>query len=291
MPGAGTLTEERRAADGAGASGPRPAGAPRERRPAPATASARRGRALLVSAVPIVCLFLLWELTSRAGWLNATLLTPPSRALYEVWNYVITGAILPHLEASLKRGGAGLAIAIAVGIPLGLFIGSVKAVSRAASPVIEFLRQLPPLAMLPVFLLFLGLGFRAQVAIVIWAAIWPILLNTITGARGVDVRLIKAAHTLGASRRDVFLKVALPAALPMTMTGIRLGASYAFLVLVAAEMVGADSGLGFLILNNQYTFRIPQMYAAILILAALGVALNYSLMFLERRLTPWQGYT
>ena len=89
---------------------------------------------------------------------------------------------------------------------------------------------------------------------------------------------------------DVFLKVALPSALPMTMTGVRLGASYAFLVLVAAEMVGASSGLGFLVLNFQYTYRIPEMFAAILILAAFGVALNYGLLILERKLTPWTGH-
>ena len=244
----------------------------------------------LMALLPIGGLFLVWELIVRIGWFDASLLTPPSRVVPEVWNYFATGAIFPHLVASLQRGALGFAIAAAVGIPLGLFIGSVRLVSLSMSPVIEFLRQLPPLAMLPVFLLFLGLGFRAQVAIVIWAAVWPILLNTVTGARGVDERLKKAARTLGAGRRDIFLKVALPSALPTIMTGVRLGASYAFLVLVAAEMVGADSGIGFLILNNQFTFRIPQMYAAILTLAILGILLNYGLLALERRLTPWQGH-
>jgi NitT/TauT family transport system permease protein len=243
-----------------------------------------------VALVPIAGLFLLWELVVRAGWFKQELLTPPSIAIAEVWLYFASGAIFPHLGASLQRGALGFAIAAAVGVPVGLFIGSVRLVSLALSPVIEFLRQLPPLAMLPVFLLFLGLGFRAQVAIVIWAAIWPILLNTVTGAHGVDERLKKAARTLGAGRREIFLKVALPSALPTIMTGMRLGASYAFLVLVAAEMVGADSGIGFIILNNQFTFRIPQMYAAILILACLGIALNYFLLWLERRLTPWQGH-
>ena len=257
--------------------------------PAPAGSWGAAGR-LLVTLLPIGGLLLVWEMVVFVGWFKPTLLSPPSVAFPEVWNYFASGAILSHLGASLQRGALGFSIAALVGVPLGLFIGSVRLVSLAASPVIEFLRQLPPLAMLPVFLLFLGLGFRAQVAIVIWAAIWPILLNTITGARGVDERLKKAARTLGAGRRDIFLKVALPSALPTIMTGVRLGASYAFLVLVAAEMVGADSGLGFLILNNQYTFKIPQMYAAILILALLGVILNYGLIALERYLTPWRGH-
>jgi NitT/TauT family transport system permease protein len=245
---------------------------------------------LTVTLLPIVCFFLIWEAAVQLGLVKAALLSPPSVAIPALVDYFTTGDIFPHLWASLQRGGTGFLIAAAVGVPLGLIIGSLKVVARALTPVIEFLRQLPPLAMLPVFLLFLGLGFRAQLGIVIWASIWPILLNTITGAQAVDPRLVKAARTLGARRSDLFLRVALPSALPTIMTGMRLGASYAFLVLVAAEMVGADSGLGFLILNNQYTFRIPQMYAAILILACFGVALNYGLVALERLLTPWRQH-
>lgn len=252
------------------------------------TARAALGAAILW-ALPILCLFAVWELVVRLGWFSATLLAPPTVVAPAVWRYFATGEIFPHLGASLQRGATGFLIAVLAGVPLGLLIGSARGVSRAVSPVIEFLRQLPPLAMLPVFLLFLGLGFRSQVAIVIWAALWPVLLNTISGALAVDLRLVKAARTLGAGRASIFFKVALPSALPTVMTGMRLGASYAFLVLVAAEMVGADSGLGFLILNNQYSFRIPQMYAAILILAFLGILLNYALLELERRLTPWRG--
>lgn len=244
---------------------------------------------VLVSSLPIFSVFLLWEVVAQFGWVSVSLLAPPSTALSVAVAYFTSGEIFPHLGSSLERGGIGLALAIAVGIPLGLIIGFVKSFSRALSPVIEFLRQLPPLAMLPVFLLFLGLGIRSQVAIVLWAALWPILLNTISGAQNVDVRLVKAARTLGAGRRHLFFKVALPSALPTTMTGIRLGASYAFLVLVAAEMIGADSGIGYLILNNQYIFKIPEMYAAILILAGFGIVLNYSLLWLEKVLIPWKG--
>lgn len=250
----------------------------------------RRLAVILLSVGPVACFFLSWELFVRAGFTNSTLLTPPSSVFPAIWDYFSTGDIWPHLEASFRRGGTGFALAAVIAIPLGILIGTVSWISLAVSPVIEFLRQLPPLAMLPVFLLLLGLGLRAQVAIVMWASVWPILLNTVTGARGVDVRLVKAARTLGASRRDLFLKVSLPSALPMIMTGIRLGASYAFLVLVAAEMVGASSGIGFLILNNQYTFHIPQMYAAIVILACIGFVLNYGLVAFERWATPWRGH-
>lgn len=282
MPETNALVREEAAAPQAASSSPALPGRSRRRD------RGRRAAVVAMSIGPVAALFVVWELIVRSGLQSATLLTPPSDVFPAVWTYFTSGDIFPHLGASLRRGATGFAIAAAVGIPLGLLIGSVRAISLLVSPPIEFLRQLPPLAMLPVFLLFLGLGFRAQVAIVIWAAMWPILLNTVTGAREVDERLVKAARTLGANRRALFLKVALPSAVPTIATGLRLGASYAFLVLVAAEMVGANSGIGFLILNNQYTFRIPQMYAAILILACLGVALNYGLIALERWATPWR---
>jgi NitT/TauT family transport system permease protein len=239
---------------------------------------------------PIAAFFIIWEVVARTGIANPTLLSPPTKVFPAIKDYFVTGDIYPHLEASLKRGAVGFALAVAVGVPVGLLLGWARPLSRVVSPVVELLRQLPPLAMLPVFLLFLGLGFKAQVAMVIWAALWPILLNTVTGAQSVDPRLVKAARTLGASRLSLFTKVALPSALPTVVTGMRLGASYSLLVLISAEMIGANSGLGFLILNNQYTFHIPQMYASILIIACLGLTLNYGLLILERIAIPWKQH-
>jgi ABC-type nitrate/sulfonate/bicarbonate transport system permease component len=249
-------------------------------------------RALLGTAWvgPLVAFFLVWQGVVEAGWANRTLLSPPSSVFPAVWRYFSSGEIYPHLETSLRRGSTGFGLAIAIGIPLGLILGYVKPVARVLMPVVELLRQLPPLAMLPVFILFLGLGLRAQVAIVTWAAVWPILLNTISGAQAVDPRLVKAARTLGAKRFALFAKIAFPSALPTIVTGLRLGASYSLLVLISAEMVGANSGLGFLILNTQYSFHIPQMYAAILILAILGLLLNYGLLLLEYVLVPWKRH-
>ena len=113
---------------------------------------------IALTLVPILCLFIVWELTVRLGLMKAALLSPPSVAIPDLIAYFTSGEIFPHLWASLQRGGAGFLIAAVVGVPLGLIIGSLKPVSRALTPIIEFLRQLPPLAMLPVFLLFLGLG-------------------------------------------------------------------------------------------------------------------------------------
>lgn len=266
---------------------------PREDAVAPGSGSrpwrAMRGAALALG--PIIAFFALWQLVVETGLASETLLSPPSEAIPAMIRYFTSGEIFPHLWASLGRGTVGFGIAVVVGVPLGLAIGWTRLLSRALGPIIEFLRQLPPLAMLPVFILFLGLGFKSQVAMVLWASMWPVLLNTVTGAQSVDERLVKAARTLGVSGLDMYRKVALPAALPTIVTGLRLGASYAFLVLISAEMIGADSGLGFLVLNNQFTFHIPEMYASILILACIGLIVNYGLLHFERAAIPWKSHT
>ena len=144
------------------------------------------------------------------------------------------------------------------------------------------------IALFPVFILFFGIGELSKVVIIFWASVWPILLNTTVGVKTVDRVLIQSARSMSAGGTTLFRKVILPAAAPSIFTGIRLGAAYAFMVLVAAEMIGANAGLGFLVLNSQEVFKIPEMYAAIVALAAFGLGVNNLLYRLERRATAWR---
>ena len=251
------------------------------------TATTRRIYAVLWWCLPIIGFLILWEVASRLRWFNSQLLPPPTIVFGAIAEYFISGEIWPHLLASLYRGVTGFALAVLC-VPLGILIGWFKFADRLISPLVEFFRQIPALAMFPVFLVLLGLGYSSQIGMVIWAAAWPILLTSISGTRAVDPRLVKAARTLGARPIDLFTKVALPAAVPSIATGLRLGGSYAFLVLVSAEMIGANSGLGFLVLNNQYLYRIPQMYASIVILAVIGLCVNYLLIAGERSVSSWR---
>lgn len=252
------------------------------------TPTMRRINAVVWWCIPIVGFLILWEIASRLNWFNSQLLPPPTIVFGAVAEYFISGEIWPHLLASLYRGVTGFAIAAIVCVPLGILIGWIKPADRLLSPLVEVFRQIPSLAIFPVFLVLLGLGFKAQVGMVVWASAWPILLTSISGTRGVDPRLVKAARTLGARPIDLFTKVALPAAVPTIATGLRLGGSYAFLVLVSAEMIGANSGIGFLVLNNQYMYRIPEMYASIVILAIIGLCVNYLLIAGERAVSSWR---
>jgi NitT/TauT family transport system permease protein len=144
------------------------------------------------------------------------------------------------------------------------------------------------MALFPVFIVFLGIGEISKDVMVCWSSLWPILLSTISGVKFADPLLIKVARSLGAKNFELLLKVVLPGAVPSIMTGIRLGASSAVLVLVAAEMIGAKSGLGFMIINSQYNFEIDTMYAAILTIALLGLTMNYTLVWLEKKVTAWK---
>jgi len=156
------------------------------------------------------------------------------------------------------------------------------------NPPLEVFRNTAALALLPAFTLILGIGETSKIAIFTYACFFPILLSTITGVATVDPQLLKSARVLGLSPVATFRKVVFPAAVPTIFTGIRISGAAAILVLIAAELIGATAGLGFLINYTQFNFLIPQMYAAILTTSALGLAVNYGLVALERRFSRWR---
>ncbi|WP_437585386.1 ABC transporter permease [Sorangium sp. So ce1000] len=245
------------------------------------------GRAVARSGI-LLAVAALWETAPRVGLVEAAFLPPLSEVLATGWQLLQNGQLLSHIKASLSRSLVGFTLAISVGVPLGLAIGWYKAVADALNPLLEVLRNTAALALLPVFLLLLGIGEASKVALVIYSCTWPILLNTISGVRGVDPLLIKSARTMGLSPLQLFRKVILPAAIPTIFVGIRLAGAYSLLVLVAAEMIGAKAGLGYLIIYAQYNFQIPSMYVGILTITALGLTFNHLLMRVERRFTSWK---
>ena len=238
--------------------------------------------------IGLVVFFALWEFLPRAGLVDQTFFSPPSLVLQALVSLVKSGAIWPHVESSIQRSFLGLGLSILLGTSLGIFLGWFKRLEYLVDPVLQTFRQLPSLALFPVFILFFGIGELSKVTIIFWASLWPILLNTINGVKNVDKILLDSAKSLGASQSFIFLKVVLPAAVPEIMTGIRLGGAHSVVALVAAEMIGAEAGLGFLVFYSQETFKVPNMFAAIVCLALVGLALNYLLVFIEARLTRWK---
>ncbi|GJG96935.1 ABC transporter permease [Cupriavidus pauculus] len=236
----------------------------------------------------IVAFLLVWELVPRLHIVSDAYLSPPSQIIVTIWDLVSSGTLFRHLFASLQRSLYGLLSAIGLGVTLGLLMGWFNRFEAVVDPILQLFRQTSAFALFPVFILFLGIGETSKVAIIFWASFWPVLLSTISGVKQVDRLLIDSARSMGANRLFVFRKVVLPAASPSIFTGVRLAGTYCITALVAAEMIGAHSGLGFLTLNSQEVFQIPTMYAGILLLALLGLALNYALAIVERRLTRWR---
>ena len=236
----------------------------------------------------VVALALLWELAPRLGLTDPTFLPPLSEVFAAGWALALNGQLWEHTSVSLARSLGGLLIATVLAIPLGLAIGWYQRLGAAVNPLVELLRNTAPLALLPVFLLLLGIGEVSKLAIVVYACAWPLLLNTINGVRQVDPLLVKSARTMGVTPTQLFLKVILPAAVPTIFVGIRLAAASAMLVLIAAEMVGAKAGLGYLIIYAQYSFLITDMYFGIIAITFIGVVLNFALEKLEAHFTAWK---
>lgn len=238
--------------------------------------------------IAIVVFFLLWEILPRSGIVNPAFLPPLSVVLETTWQLYQSGQLGIHFFASIQRSIIGFVLALAIAIPLGLVIGWYKLVAETLNPLLELFRNTTALALMPLFILFLGIGETSKISLLVYACTWPILLNTITGVQTVDPLLIKSARTMGLKPYQLFRKVILPASVPTIFVGIRLAGAISILALVAVEMFGAKAGLGYLIIYSQFSFEIPQMFVGILVITLVGLAFNYLLIGLEKYFTAWK---
>ncbi|WP_084525613.1 ABC transporter permease [Nocardia vaccinii] len=236
-----------------------------------------------------IALFLaLWEIAPRIGLVDPVFLPPFSTVVQAFVELIRNGQMWEHVSASLSRSLVGFALAVVTAVPVGVAIAWYRPVAEFLGPILELFRNTAALALLPVFVLILGIGETSKVALVLYAGFFPILLNTITGVRTADPLLVKSATSLGFSSVRLFQKVILPAALPSIFTGLRMAASSSILVLIATEMVGARAGLGYLITAAQQNFQIPDMYAGIIAISLVGLVFNGVLLAVERRLSRWR---
>ncbi|MBS7544857.1 ABC transporter permease [Ancylobacter oerskovii] len=251
-------------------------------------AGLRLARGTLWKSASLLAVFALWELLPRLGLVDRVWFPPLSQVLGVLVQMARSGELQNHIAGSLVRSVTGFGLAVAVAVPLGLAIGWYARLRDFLTSALEFFRNTSALALLPVFILFLGIGEASKIGIVTFACFFPILLSTISGVKSVDPLLIKSARSLALSAPAIFTKIILPSAVPSVFTGFRLAAQSSILVLIAAEMVGATRGLGYLINYAQFNFLIPKMYAGILTIALIGLAVNQLLVTAERRLSRWR---
>ncbi|MGD0152818.1 MAG: ABC transporter permease [Thermacetogeniaceae bacterium] len=247
----------------------------------------QRVEPVLEKTLVIALFLLLWELAPRAGLVSRTFIPPFSEIIVQGFQFLLAGKLMPHIVISIQRALGGFLLGVVVGVPLGLLIGWHKTLERYLDPLLQLLRQTNTVSLFPVFILLFGIGYITQIVIISWVVLWPVLLNTISGVKYVDPLLVKSARSMGITKGGLFTKVVLPSCIPSIVTGLRLSASYSLLMLVVAEMVGANKGLGYLTFNAQYVFSIHIVYVAVIILALFGVLTNWGLVRLEKRLTAW----
>jgi NitT/TauT family transport system permease protein len=251
-----------------------------------------RGRALTLRLAAIAVFLALWSLVSGAVVLlklfNPIFLPGPWLVLGNVLDMAVQGQLWSHLTATLERVAVGFGTGAALGVGLGLAAGHLRPIRAVVEPLVELLRPIPPLAVLPMFIVWVGIGETSKIAFITYATFFPIFLTTVTGVRQIDPLLLRAAQSLGARGIGLFTRVILPAALPDILTGLRLGVALAFFVIVISEFIGAEHGLGYLINDGRNFFLVPQMLGAAVVLGLLGYAGNGLVRLLERRLTRWQ---
>ena len=238
--------------------------------------------------VALVGLLAVWEAVARVGWVPVLFLPSPVGVLLEAVEMLRSGELVGHLAASLSRLLLGFAVGAALGVAVGVVVGFFAVAEAVGTPVIAATFPIPKIALLPLLILWLGLGEPSKVAVIALGVFFPMAINTFTGVRQADPLLVRAAVAFGARRWSVIRKVVLPSALPMIFAGLRLGAGTALLLLVAAEMIAVESGIGFLVLHAGNLMQTTKLMVGIVVLSLLGVVSHWSLGRLERLAIPWR---
>lgn len=239
----------------------------------------------------LAAFIVVWQVVSVYGQrVNPQLevmMPPPTAVISAAQDLLKRGVLFVHIRDSLYRVLLAVGAATVLGVPLGLAMGWSTRFRAAVDPLIEFIRPIPPLAWIPLSILWFGIGDMQIVYIIFLAAFFPVVLNSMAGARDVDTYLVRAGLSLGAKRGELFRTVVLPAALPQIFTGIRIGLGIGWMALVAGELVAAPSGLGYMINNARTLFRSDYILLGMVLIGVLGLVLDFVMRQLMRLAMPW----
>ena len=250
-----------------------------------ATSTARRLVGPALGAIVFLAALGIWELW--AGAENSFLVPTPSEVAERAWDVWPSSGFLSEVGESMKRYAVGFALAAAIGIALGLLVGTSHAAGRTLEPFLEFMRAVPAIAIVPAAIIVLGLGDASRIAVIAFGLCFPILVNTAEGVRAVPSEVRDTASMLHVGRVERMVHIYIPAALPSIMAGLRIAVSLGLVLVVVSEFVGEQNGLGYYLIIQQSEFDYPELYAGILFLGLLGYVLNRLFLVAERRLLAW----
>ncbi len=252
-----------------------------------------QGSTLWLSAVSILLFLFVWWLVTAMGWVKPLFVPSPMTIvtkLISVWNVGFTGTpFLVHVEISTVRVFSAFLLACVVGIPLGLAMGMSPLMRGLFDPPIEFYRPIPPLAYLPLMIIWFGIGETSKILLIFLSVFAPVVLGARSGVKSASIEQIHAAYSFGATRWQVLRHVIMPSALPEILTAMRIGIGFGWTTLVAAEMVAATQGIGYMVLSASQFLQTPVVIMGIFVIAIIAFAFDLLMRFIERRLVPWKG--
>ncbi len=246
-----------------------------------------RVRRVLRSAIVPLIVVAAWEALSRSGVINPMILPSPTAVLRRWIDYAKSGELPADAASSLYRVMMGFLIGTVLALPIGLAMGASRAAYAYLNGLVQVLRPIPPIAFVPLAILWFGLGNPPAFFLISLGAFFPVLMNTIAGVRSVDAIYIRAARNLGASRRALFFRVMIPAAMPHILTGIRVGFGVAFIVVIVAEMIAVNNGLGYRILEAREYFWSDKIIAGMITIGILGLCIDAVLARISDYLLRW----
>ncbi len=241
-----------------------------------------------LSTASLAAVALLWEAIAKTGIISALFLPAPSSIFADGCLMLQNGEIFANLSASFYRIALGYTIGCLAGIILGLLTGMSKLADSVGTPIIYALYPIPKIALLPLIILWLGIGEVSKVTVISLGVFFPVVINTYSGVKNVDPLFIKVAISFHASRWNLIRKVILPGALPVIFAGLKLAAGTSLLMLVAAEMIAAQEGIGAMILHYGDLMMTTKLMVGVIILSILGILFTNSLQFLEKKIIPWK---
>ena len=247
----------------------------------------------VLSALGIFIVLAAWVGITSSGLLRPGYFPGPLELYRELVLLLKDGykdsSLWAHIGISLMRTGVGFTLGVLVGVPLGLLTGISRVSGAMISPIMAFLRPIPPIAFIPIAVLYFGLGEAGKIALIFWTSFNYVYVNAQAGAAHVPIAYLRAAHSLGLTQSQLFFRVVLPAAIPQIFTGLKVAMALSWAVVVAAELTGAQSGLGYMIEDAALTFRIPVVFLGIGIIGVIGLFLNAALNFAEAHFVHWKG--
>lgn len=242
---------------------------------------------LLYGSIPLIIFFVIWEVGS--GVIPEGVIPPFTDVVKAIAVSATSDVLLQQTAVSLGRVGMGFLLSLVIAVPLGFLLGTFfRQAEKIFIPFFRMCEKLNPFAIIPIFMIFFGIGTAEKVAVVFWATFWPLLFNTIAGARAVDYQLVRAARSMGANKHELFLKVILPYALPNIFIGVEIAAQLSFFMIIASEVIGASTGLGWYYQSANTRYDLSLIYGIVLYITILAIIINQVFGRLKKHFLVWK---